>query len=122
MDARELATTQALGRLGIGVAMLAAPERMTVPWVGAAGARRGTRVLTRALGAREIALGIGQARAVRAGFGVRPWLVGGVIADAVDLVATSRSRGDLPLLGVIGVGAIAASSTALGAYLASRLD
>ena len=122
MDPRELAKTQALGRLGIGVAMLAAPERTVVPWVGSAGARRGSRVLTRALGAREIALGLGQARAVRAGFGVRPWLVGGVIADAVDLVATSRSREDLPLLGVIGVGAIAAGSTALGAYLASRLD
>ena len=122
MDARELATAQGLGRLGIGMAMLAAPERMIVPWVGAAGRRHGTRVLTRALGAREVALGLGQARAVRAGFGVRPWLVGGVIADAVDLVATSRSREDLPLLGVVGVGAIAAGSTALGAYLASRLD
>jgi hypothetical protein len=119
---RDHARNQALGRAAIGVGMLLAPERVAIPWIGSVADREGVRVLTRALGAREVVLGVGQARAVAAGHGVRPWVVGGVVADATDLVATVRSRGHLPLPGVAAVAAVAAGSTLLGLYLARELD
>jgi hypothetical protein len=119
---RELARNQALGRLAIGVGMVLAPERIGMAWVGEVADRRGARVITRALGAREIGLGLGQARAARAGYGVRPWLLAGLVGDAVDLVTTARSREHLPWLGTVGVGAMAGASSVLGAYLLSALD
>jgi hypothetical protein len=117
----ELARYQALGRVALGAGLLAMPAGLTGAWIGRTASRPGPRVLTRALGARDVALGLGQLRAVSAGAGVRPWLLAGMLADAVDLVASARERDDLPSLGAAGVSAMAAASTALGVYLARQL-
>ena len=66
--------------------------------------------------------GVGAVRALAGGFGARPWLQAGVLADATDLVATLRARSELPALGVAGVAAIAAGSTLLGLWLLREID
>ena len=72
---RELARNQALGRIVFGTALLVAPEQLTRGWLGSRDARRtATKVVGVALGARDLGLGLGTARAVGAGFGARPWI------------------------------------------------
>lgn len=114
-----MASRQALGRVGIGAAMLVAPGLVARSWVGEPGGEPGARVITTAVGARDLAIGLGVLRALRGGGKPGPWLRAGAFADAADLVATVRARRDLPLPAVIGVGALAAGSVALG-MLAER--
>jgi hypothetical protein len=121
MDPRDVATQHALGRVGMGVALVAVPRLVAEPWIGRAGAAPGTQVITAAMGARDLAIGLGTIRALRAGRGARPWLQAAVLADAVDLLATLRARRDLPAFGVATVTAIAAGSAALGLWLHTRL-
>jgi hypothetical protein len=111
-----MATRHALGRAGIGAAMLAAPGLVARSWVGEAGGSPGARVLTTALGGRDVAIGLGLARAVRSGDRAAPWLLAGVFADAVDLAATVRWRRSLPPAAVVGIGALAAGSVVFGLY------
>lgn len=122
MERRELALGQALSRTAVGVAMIARPELGLGPWIGADAKRPAVGLASRALGAREMVLGLGQLGALRAGFGVRPWLVGGLLADSVDLWATLKARDDIPSTGAVGVAAVAAGSAALCAYLLRGLD
>ena len=122
MDVQALARNQAFGRLGIGLTMLAAPGRVNGPWVGPDAEAPGTAVLSRALAAREIGLGLGLLAALRAGRGARPWILAGVLADVVDLAATVRSKDDVPSFGLIGVGALASGSALIGAYLQGAVD
>src|SRR5690348_1882163 len=56
---RHAATAVAAGRVALGVAALARPSVPARPWVGASADELGARVFGRALGARDIALGLG---------------------------------------------------------------
>ena len=77
---------------------------------------------TRALGARDLALGLGTAYTAGQGHGARPWLLAGVLADAADLAATLRARDDLPPAAVAAVTVIAGGSTLLGLWFQAALD
>jgi hypothetical protein len=122
VDARALARNQALTRVAFGVLQVALPGKAMAGWVGAVAERGDATVITRALGAREIGLGLGQLAALRAGHGVRPWLLACIVADGVDLAASVGARDQIPATGWIGVSAIAASAVAVGAYAARELD
>ena len=122
MDRQGLVRTHALGRAALGAALVCAPGRLGRPWLGPLGDRSGTKVAVAALGARDVAIGLGTSWAAGAGTGARPWLLAGVLADMVDLVATVRARDTLPALGVFGVGTLAAGSAALGGWLALGAD
>lgn len=120
---RDLARLQALGRVAAGVGLTFAPRAVAAGWIGPRDAgRTGTRVIVSAMGARDLALGLGQVRAVANGFGAPPWIAAGVLADATDLVATWRARDELPALGVAAIAAVAGSSTLLGLWLARAVD
>lgn len=102
----------AAGRIGFGVALALSPERVTTPWLGTDAARPGTRVVTRGLGARDLALGAGALAATGADLPV--WVAAGIVADAADLAATVAAGDSLPLAGRVLVGAVAAGGAALG--------
>jgi hypothetical protein len=116
--ARALAASVAWGRIGLGVTAMLTPAVPLRPWVGRDIAwRPRAKMLARALGARDIALGVGVILALRHGAPVRGWVEGGGLADAGDLVATLLAFGTLPRLGrwaVLGstVGGVAASRLA----------
>jgi hypothetical protein len=112
MDARTLSRTIAAGRLGFGLALIAAPERFTSVWLGRDAGRPGTQVATRGLGARDLALAAGALAA--SGSGLRPWVAAAVVGDTADLIATVQAGDSIPLAGRIIVGSLAASATALG--------
>ena len=122
MDARAAAQQHAAGRAVMGAALTLAPGIAARTWIGRDAAAPGAQVVTTAMGARDVAIGIGALRAIRAGMGARPWLLAGVLADTADLVATLRARDALPTSAVVGVSALAAGSAAVGAWLARTLD
>jgi hypothetical protein len=113
----------AAGRVALGLTALARPSVPARPWVGAAADDVAARVFGRALGARDIALGLGALRALR-----RPaaepgsasiWVAAGALSDALDVVASLSAWRELPqpsrwlVVGSAGGAAIAGAAGAL---------
>ena len=123
MSLRTAATASALGRVALGAALLVAPERIGRAWIGPAGTERSVEVMARAVGVRDVAIGIGGAAALLSGSdSARAWMLAAAAADLGDLVATVLARDVLPANGVAAVGALAGGSAALCAATASSLD
>jgi hypothetical protein len=72
--------------------------------------------LARALGARDLALGVGGLLALRAGDRARArrWFAAQGMTDAIDLLATVAAR-DVPLPARVFAATMAAGSTAIAA-------
>jgi hypothetical protein len=121
MDARTLARTLAYGRIVLGASLVLDPGRSARGWVGDDGTTPGARVMAVALGARDVAIGAGTARAVSRGSGEHEWIVASVLCDAADFAATFSRRGALPKTGAIGVSALAGSATLVGLWLWKEL-
>ena len=96
MEARELALSNARGRMAVGVALLLAPGLIGRRWIGEQAGDPAVKVITRALGARDFALGLGAAIALDHGAPARGWLEAGALSDAVDLVATRLAGDSIP--------------------------
>ena len=112
MDARSLGRAVAVGRIGFGLGLILAPERLTGPWLGRDARRAGTHVVARGLGARDVGLGAG---ALAAGKDALPgWLAAAVVADVADLAATLAAGDSIPLSGRVLVGALASGGAGLG--------
>ena len=97
---RRGALAVAAGRVALGVTALAWPSVPARPGVGAAADDVAARVFGRALGARDLALGLGalaalQGPAAQAG-SARAWVAAGALSDALDVVASLSSWRDLP--------------------------
>jgi hypothetical protein len=122
MSPRAIATVYALGRVVIGTALTVAPRTTAATWVGGDAERTSAQLLTSALGIRDLGLGAGTIVALRRGGDTRPWLQASAAADFVDFVATVRGRRDIPGIAVLTVGAVAAGSAGLGAWLSTQLD
>jgi hypothetical protein len=78
-----------------------------------------TQVLSRGLGARDVALGMG-ALAVSEPQ-LLPWVAAAIVADTADLMATVAAGDSLTLAGRILVGAIASGGAILGAIALAGL-
>ncbi len=121
--ARRLAASVAWGRIGLGATAVLSPAIPLRPWVGREVAwRPRAKLLARALGARDIALGLGVVLALRKEAPVRGWVEGGVLADAGDLVATLLAFGTLPKWGRWLVLASAAGAVAASGLAAPAVD
>jgi hypothetical protein len=97
---RQGATAVAAGRVALGVTALAWPSVPARPWVGTAADGVAARVFGRALGARDLALGLGALAALQ-GPGAEPgsaraWVAAGALSDALDVVASVSSWRELP--------------------------
>ena len=122
MDSRKIAREQALGRILVGAGLTLAPGLAGDGWFGADARRPATQVAIRALGARDLAIGLGTAYTAGQGYGTRPWLLAGILADATDFAATLKARDDLTPLAVALVGVVAGGSALLGLWLSRELD
>ena len=125
---RHGATTVAAGRVALGLTALAWPSVPARPWVGGAADDLAARVFGRALGARDLALGLGALAALQ-----RPaaepgsasaWVAAGALSDALDVVASLASWRELPRVGRWLVVASAGGAALVGAAgaLAVRPD
>jgi hypothetical protein len=120
---RQLAYLVAWGRVGIGATAAIAPSLMARPWIGAAADSTGARLLARAMGGRDLALGLGTLRGLalsdQAG---RPWVALGGLADGVDALATMVAFAALPRRSRWGMAALTVGAAAVSARAASALD
>lgn len=120
--ARALAGGVAGSRAVLGVVAFAAPTLPARLWVGAWADGDTVRVLGRALGARDLALGLGALLALRRDAPVRGWVEAGALADAGDLVATLISFRRLPRLGRWAILAVTAGAVVTARAAAPHLD
>ena len=119
---RMLAGLISFGRLLFGVAFIARPDLMERAWIGKQARLPGAQVLSRAVGARDLALGAGGLQAVARNDGsARPWLAAAAVCDVVDFGATQAAGRGIPgqarngVLAVAGVFALLSAAAAAGA-------
>lgn len=74
----------AVGRVATGAALIASPRRLGGLWLGDAAASPATQLAVRALGARDITLGVGALRALGDERRLRRWIAAGAVCDLVD--------------------------------------
>ena len=124
---RILAGLISLSRFVFGVALIAQPKILE-GWIGKPARLPGAQLLARAVGARDLALGLGGLQAVKRDDGsARPWLAAAAICDAVDFGATAAAGRGIPrdarngVLGVAGVFAVLSALVAAGTGRA-RID
>lgn len=83
----------AVGRIAVGVALVAAPGASTTRWLGSSTEDDPAReVAVRGLGARDVVLGTGTLVALRPGSEVRHaarWVEAGIVADLADAASTA---------------------------------
>jgi hypothetical protein len=119
---RQFARMLALVRIGIGVSAIIAPDLPARPWVGRSDPTA-VKTLARALGGRDIALGLGVLAADATGQPARLWVLAGALADALDVVATRLTFAELPRVGrwlvITAAGAGAVAGVAAAALLPS---
>jgi hypothetical protein len=116
---RILAALISFGRFVFGVAFIAKPTLMEDAWIGKQARLPGAQLLARAVGARDLALGLGGLQAVSRDDGsARPWMAAAGICDAVDFGATVAAGRGIPRQARTGVLAIAAVFSVLSAIAA----
>lgn len=120
--ARTCAISIAAGRCALGVSALVAPHALRV-WVGDLADEPGAVVLGRALGARDVAIGVPTLVAlVRDDADLAALLVAaGGLADLVDATASTLGWSGLPRRGRYAVLAASAGSAVVSALAARRL-
>jgi hypothetical protein len=116
---RILAVLISFGRLLFGVAFVAQPKLMDRAWIGKQARLPGAQLLARAVGARDLVLGLGGLQALARDDGsARPWLAAAGICDAVDFGATWAAGRGIPRQARSGVLAIAGVFSLLSAIAA----
>ncbi len=122
---RRGAVTVAAGRVALGLTALAWPSVPARPWVGAAADDLAARVFGRALGARDVALGMGALAALQRP-GAEPgsaaaWVAAGALSDALDVAASLASWRELPRMTrwLVAASAGGAAMTGAAAVLSS---
>jgi hypothetical protein len=116
---RILAALISFGRFVFGVAFIAKPTLMEDAWIGKQARLPGAQLLARAVGARDLVLGLGGLQAVSRDDGsARPWMAAAGICDAVDFGATLGAGRGIPRQARTGVLAIAAVFSVLSAIAA----
>ncbi len=98
---RRGAVAVAAGRVALGLAALGWPSVPARPWVGGAADDLAARVFGRALGARDVALGLGALTALPCHPAAEPgsacaWVAAGALSDALDVAASLASWHELP--------------------------
>jgi hypothetical protein len=124
MSARPFAIALALNHVSYGARMVLQPEEAGKIWVGKRAAKRAqTQLFARALGARDVALGLGALRALqkRDAAASRAWMAANALADGTDMVATLIAKDDLPRGAFAFALSVAGVSTAIGAWSAASL-
>jgi hypothetical protein len=122
MEPREVALWHARGRQFVGAAFVLAPGLAGSAWIGSDARRRPVKVLARAFGARDLAIGLGIVIALDRGTPVRGWIEAGTLSDGIDTVASLLAGSSIPPAIRWPCVALGAGSAALGASLARQFD
>jgi hypothetical protein len=122
MDQRAVARMLAVGRIGIGFGLLVAPTLVAKGWGGPVAAEPGAKFFLRALGGRDLLLGVGSLRALGEGDGsAEGWVRASALADATDAAAATIAFRHLPSPGRWITVAMAGTAAAVGLNAADDL-
>ena len=117
------ATFALLGlRVAYGAALIVAPERLALRWLGSSAGTPPTQVPLRGLGAREIVVHGAAIAAALQGKPLRPFLAASAAGDLADIVATAAGRRGLPDGAAPATLAVAGGSALLTVGLAAAID
>lgn len=107
------------GRILFGSVFIAEPKVMDQGWIGKQARMPGAQVLSRAVGARDLALGLGGLQAAARNDGsARAWMGAAALCDAVDFGATYAAGKKIPRQSRTAVLAIAAAGALFSALAA----
>ena len=118
VDARTIIRLIALGRTALGVVALTRPEIPGRPWVGSGAGSTAGHVLARALGGRDLALGLGALTSPEPA----RWALAAAGADALDAAITMSTFARLPRWGRWMVLGSAAGAAIAGGWAARSLS
>ena len=121
MEQRVQSTAVGIIRLGVGASLVVAPGWAGRIWVGPGADGPGSKVFARAVGARDVALGIKILKALQDGEAAGPWIRSGFVADMADAAATAIAFKHLTPWRRLAMPAIALTVGALG-YVASAVS
>ena len=122
MEPRDRALLHARLRIGVGAAFVLLPGIAGRMWIGSDASRRPVKVLARAFGARDLAIGLGVVIALDRGTPVRGWIEAAALSDAIDTCASLLAGSSIrPALRWPAI-AVGATSLAAGAQLATEFD
>ena len=123
MRITRLSATAVLGlRVSYGLALIAAPRRLALRWLGPAAEDAPLQVALRALGAREAILHAGALLALSRDAPLRPWLAASAAGDMTDVIATAAGRRRLPHGAAPATLAVGGGSALISAALAIALE
>jgi hypothetical protein len=118
---RILALVISFGRFLFGVAFIAKPTLLEGAWIGKQARLPGAQLLGRAVGARDLVLGLGGVQAAARDDGSAPaWMAAAATCDAVDFGATWAAGQGIPsearrgVLAIAGVGCLLSAIAAVG--------
>jgi len=124
LSPRALSTVLALGRVGVGAALLGAPGSTGRLFLGAPAESGGGGVAVRAFGGRDLALGALTAASLSGRLGsastATTLVAAGGFCDLVDGVALLAARREIPAAG-LATGVFALGSALFGFALARQL-
>ena len=121
--ARRVAFALAGARALLGIGALVSPGLPAAPWVGRdESTRASVRLFARALGGRDLALGLGCLLALRSSRNSRSWVEAGALADLVDTAATLLAFSSLPRRSRYLILAVTIGSAFSGAAIAPSID
>jgi hypothetical protein len=109
-------------RVSYGLALIAAPRRLALGWLGEAASGAPVQVPLRGLGAREAILHVGALLALRRGTPLRPWLAASIAGDLTDVIATAAGRRRLPAGSPLATLAVGGGSAMVSLLLAGAVD
>jgi hypothetical protein len=122
MDYRQLVRGLAAGRVVLGTSLLLAPGLIGAGWIGEVARRREVKIITRAAGIRDLALGLGTLQALTNGDPARTWAVMAGLSDAVDLGTTALVARRIGLRRSLPVMLAAVAAVTITALAADDLD
>ena len=121
IPAREQAQILGLGRAQIGAALFLFPSMSARVWLGAPAKGSVSRLTMRALGAREVVLGIGTLMALEGRGEPSAWIEAGALCDVADTYLVATTRG-IPLHRRILSIAVTAGAAYFAIKIAEELD
>jgi hypothetical protein len=122
MDPKQLAQGTAIGRIAFGIGFITMPGWTGRIWIGSDSHRPAVKVLTQAIGARDLLMGAGTLMAMRRGRRARGWLEAISVTDVVDFTCGLLAGDRIPKASRAAVLALAGGSAVQAAIAARSVD
>jgi hypothetical protein len=110
------------GRIAFGIGFVAMPGLTGRLWIGRDAQRPGVKVLTQAIGARDLAAGLGALVAMRRGKPARGWFEAISLTDVLDCACGLAAGDRIPPASRGLILALGGGSAIQAAYAASGVD